>query len=1215
MSASEDATNEADAAPEPVLHLRSLAPNFDASEHKLYVDMLRDAIDNKNDVRNIALTGAYGTGKSSILANLREFYGKRLVELSLSTAGEDPDSTEQDTTANPAATTKTNRIQKEIVKQLLYQEAPDEVRGSRFNRLSPRHVRREVGAAAAVAVIAFAVLYFTALGEPFGGSAEGDFIPRLVASTVIAVVVGVLCFALRAFAHNRLFLEKVSAGPATVSLAKEATSYFDQYLDEIVYYFEITKRDIVIFEDIDRFNDIHIFDTLRALNVLLNGTHHQGDRKIRFIYALRDSVFEHLGQDDDSSTAMDGVERDSKRANRTKFFDLVIPVVPFITHRNARDLMGRAMKSDDFTIDRELIGIAAQHVADMRLITNIRNEYLIFRHKLLRVEHPLPGLTDDLLFAMVLYKNAHMSDFEAIRIGTSKLDTLYDQCRSLVDHNIKKLSDELVRNKGRLASIDAIGGRSETLGDKLITHIDLLRNTHTYGPASAGDIVLEDGTSASSTTIRTPAFWRKVIVDKQAVTIDPHPNYGSYTYAPDDLEVALSEKFDPDSWADRDEQVLRNELERITFEIETLRYATWQQLYSSTLRPDSERQTFRQLVETTLDSELGRDLIARGFINDYFSLYVSAYYGEHVRPDAMNYIVHSIDRGTPSYSTPLQGADVDAILSEKGPGVMRDPSMYNISIVNHLLETHPDHAQTIAHQLAVWGEREQEFIGAYLTQGSSPEQLVELMTPTWREAFSYLVPKAPVDEQQRLALMNRALTHWTDRRLHELDDSVHEYLEAHYAELDVLVNEEALGADRAVQMMSWTGVAVQSVAPLSKPARLSVTRHGAYLVTEENLSTLAGTDNLALDNLLKRSQPVFEVVAAHLKRYLGALETSANTTYSIDSSENFVSVINAIPEGQPEELRELVVRSSPDCMINDISSIVPANRAAVVAASRVTPTFENISTYLSRTKKVDDALAALLISAGTIQEIEDVEASERLGLALSIVSAREVLDPEIRATLAGSLDIDGYLPLEQLEPESGKLMGELLAHGLVEDDATVFNSSRMTDWPTREHAMASSKALPEFLTPDLIPRGDLSHFMESSGVSDAAKRLVVNNLAAYLADRPAAGIEAVGAYVFRHRIELTHGQLEALRGLGLSQQSLINLIATAQHSIDITELRALLRAMGGDYETVADPGHKRPLFSDDNAHRRVFERLIEAEIVSKVDDEDSKQIRVTLKHG
>ena len=53
-----------------VPELHALAPEYKAAQHGLYVDILKRAIEKQPNVRNIALAGTYGTGKSSIL---REF--------------------------------------------------------------------------------------------------------------------------------------------------------------------------------------------------------------------------------------------------------------------------------------------------------------------------------------------------------------------------------------------------------------------------------------------------------------------------------------------------------------------------------------------------------------------------------------------------------------------------------------------------------------------------------------------------------------------------------------------------------------------------------------------------------------------------------------------------------------------------------------------------------------------------------------------------------------------------------------------------------------------------------------------------------------------------------------------------------------------------------------------------------------------------------------
>ena len=143
-----------------------------------------------------------------------------------------------------------------------------------------------------------------------------------------------------------------------------------------MYFFTRVETDVVIFEDIDRFGDPHIFDTLRELNTILLNARQPDGRQIRFVYAIKDSIFEQLGNESSKDAGQDPSDAELNRANRTKFFDLVIPLVPFITHRNARDLMTDVLGSDEF--DPGLIDLASRHLTDMRLLKNIHNEYLVF---------------------------------------------------------------------------------------------------------------------------------------------------------------------------------------------------------------------------------------------------------------------------------------------------------------------------------------------------------------------------------------------------------------------------------------------------------------------------------------------------------------------------------------------------------------------------------------------------------------------------------------------------------------------------------------------------------------------------------------------------------------------------------------------------------------------------------------------------------------------
>ena len=69
----------------------SLMPVYEAKNHSTYLNRLEAAL-SQPDVRNIALTGPYGSGKSSILAGLRKNpeFKARIVQVSLSSVGVRP---------------------------------------------------------------------------------------------------------------------------------------------------------------------------------------------------------------------------------------------------------------------------------------------------------------------------------------------------------------------------------------------------------------------------------------------------------------------------------------------------------------------------------------------------------------------------------------------------------------------------------------------------------------------------------------------------------------------------------------------------------------------------------------------------------------------------------------------------------------------------------------------------------------------------------------------------------------------------------------------------------------------------------------------------------------------------------------------------------------------------------------------------------------------
>ena len=415
-----------------------LSPHYDEKHHGLYVEKLEQAVRNPK-VRNIALTGGYGTGKSSVIQGLverihssKELKKIRPITISLPTIQIADDSDSRNN--------RTDRIQREIVKQLLYRSNPRKMRGSQYRRIT--HVTAPQRVITCFIVAAFLTFTFWLLAKPDwhwhwsqGGSLWGYWQPIMVQ----AILWGLM------FYTDWIWVDKptikgLELGPTKLELEKNSSgsSYFDQCLNEIIYYFEVSGVNFVIFEDLDRFDDPYIFDALHELNELINislGQERFTEQKnppVKFLYATRDSIFEHKTKGIIENADARYTHR-LEIENRTKFFDVIVPIIPFSTSRNAYEYLKQLIDSSAFpiAIDRKLLEIVGSAISDYRLLANIVSEFQIFSGQIFNSWDNNKEIADFLedhanyLFAFIVYKNTHLTDYEKIQTGESKLDEIY----------------------------------------------------------------------------------------------------------------------------------------------------------------------------------------------------------------------------------------------------------------------------------------------------------------------------------------------------------------------------------------------------------------------------------------------------------------------------------------------------------------------------------------------------------------------------------------------------------------------------------------------------------------------------------------------------------------------------------------------------------------------------------------------------------------------
>lgn len=371
----------------------------------------------KKHIRNIALTGPFGSGKSSVLITLREDFAKeyKFLPISLATlqANEEDNNIgnsdgESDEREREKRIENLNRkIEYSILQQLIYREKTNTVPNSRFRKIVHLSKWELVNYPVAFVLTLLCILI---VFEPSFAKVDSiyDFFSwGNTWNTVFDFAASIwLLFALYKIAryvfksYSNSKLNKLNLKDGEIEVI-ENNSIFNKHLDEILYFFQVTDYNVVIIEDLDRFGTPNIFLKLRELNQLINESKIV-DRHITFIYAIKDDIF--------------------KDEERTKFFDFIITVIPVINPSNSKDKLKFALEKkgcgDDGISDDDLSEMAF-FIQDMRILTNIVNEYKQYRDKL--CADNASRLNKTKLLGMIVYKNYYPQDFASLHRREGKV--------------------------------------------------------------------------------------------------------------------------------------------------------------------------------------------------------------------------------------------------------------------------------------------------------------------------------------------------------------------------------------------------------------------------------------------------------------------------------------------------------------------------------------------------------------------------------------------------------------------------------------------------------------------------------------------------------------------------------------------------------------------------------------------------------------------------
>ncbi len=667
-----------------------LTPSLVKNGHRAYstVQDLKIRI-RKGDAKNIAITGPYGSGKSSIIRTLiQEFNDEsndRLISkcrdkpefltISLATLkAPDKDNQEQINNTEKIKVVdnkKLNRqIEYSILQQLIYRENSHTVPNSRFKRIF--HIGKSKLFVLSIVGVLFLSSLLLLCSESFS-----NLIFQLISALwsiefvtkkflflksgsifIISIVLyKLISYAIRSFGNSKLNLLNLKNGEIKLSEA----SIFNEHLDEILYFFQVTRYNVIIIEDLDRFETSEIFLKLRELNLLLNESNiikRKNNRPIIFIYAIRDDMF-----------------FDSERS---KFFDYITTVIPVISLSNSKEILKNELKVKGYDdIDDFDLKEIAFFIDDMRLLKNITNEYHQYIQKLNNDK-----LCPEKLLAMIVFKNYHPKDFSDLHKSKGKIYRFFRLKSKFIEiakeDNSKKLNEE---EKKKQHILDNQHLREEEL--RLI----YLNKYREHIGKDIKTFYIEDKEYTITQIRESEELFKQLTSINEVKYRYFYQNY-SNTFYTDVSSInrsfsSIEEAVDPN----------QNYIERVT----AIRNNHQEQIrLLTTLKEDIDKLYFLRISELIQKIDLkkcpefqGLELddmtlffLSRGYIDENYFDYISYFYDSMISNNDREFILSTKLNNPTSYDYPLD--KVENCISEIPDYAYNNKAILNLNLLEYL---------------------------------------------------------------------------------------------------------------------------------------------------------------------------------------------------------------------------------------------------------------------------------------------------------------------------------------------------------------------------------------------------------------------------------------------------------------------------------------------------------------------------------------------------
>lgn len=910
-----------------------LAPIDSADDDRRYIDMLLWGLKNPK-VTNIAITGPYGSGKSSVIRTFQKQHSEfRSVNVSLASFNEEKDADGE----------WRNKVELSILQQLIYHERSNDLPDSRFVKIRPiRWYNRLIGTVF-LGVLILSYLYVTKTQYFSEFNFIDDKIKPVLSILFPAILIFGSMYILYRLYHTirNLRFTKLSIISADAEISdREARSVFNKHLDEIIYFFETTRVKLVVIEDLDRFKDPEIFTKLREINILINNSK-QIKHRVTFLYAVRDNIF--------------------KNNDRTKFFEVIIPIIPVISVSNAGDALSTKLRTviPNRPISQELSKAVSLYIQDMRMLLNITNEFILYLKQL------SSELDHEKLLSLIIFKNLHPKDFANLHRGKGMIINVLEGKR-------RYITEQKERNYSYITDLQKKIKEIQSLKIKDIVE---LRSLYIYKAISKipykGYLEFNEKTNLSDfVEDETFQWWQNGGKPK----VYEFAGYSAIQLHSIDCSFALIEKEvdSENSYLNREELINsfhNSEIDVIKTKIDVLTKET----------TVITGKSLKEILDSGKGFEFPKDnyispilvyLMSTGYIDEYYHPYISHFIEGSLSESDMSFVMSVLNRQPLIHSHKL--TNVSVIHKEwLSIGQYSNKAILNFDLLNWLLQQESCEEELRSIFGLVKQREDITFINDFLKLNRNQDELIRYLGSYWPEFWDYLYEESFYGDEILAQYASLIIQHLSLKRI-STDIDKNKKFSLFMSIISSLYKPELMQQKQntLVQVIDKLEIKYDNLTILeSLPTALdAVYQKNSYTINLRNLEYIiknyGGYEafpkqdwNVAKLTVILSSKANYltNYIKSHLETYLVLVK---NNDLNTKENEKTMIVVLNNEETNIETVKKFIEKQ--EVIISSIEDVPERYWDFLFEKRKIEPNWVNINNYFIHKGKLEDILTSYL---------------------------------------------------------------------------------------------------------------------------------------------------------------------------------------------------------------------------------------------------------------